>query len=260
MIKFLEDGHRYIDDNNTSWRGVTTTISKFHEKFSTTPEACSVRRPTKDKPNKWFGVAPTEIAEAWKSENERSTFLGHNYHKTQEDNPKNPNNLPIYRCEYEGDAKIAGTQKLVEGIYIEWILFLKSIQLIGQADRVDVYGNKFSVLDFKTCKEIKKESYVGWEGHKMMLDPISHIQDSNYWHYALQLSIYATMIMTHNPNLKLDKLILRHILFEGIGQDKWGYPIYKIENGNPIVKDEVDYEMPFLKSEVQSIFKALKQQ
>lgn len=103
-----------------------------------------------------------------------------------------------------------------------------------------------------TNKEIKKESYTSWDGIKQkMQGPLEHINDCNFWHYAVQLSLYLYIILKHNPTFKPGKLILHHIAFENEGLDKYGYPITKLDHqGNPIVTSVTPYEVPYLKSEV----------
>lgn len=45
--------------------------------------------------------------------------------------------------------------------------------------------------------------------------PLNNIDDSNYWHYVLQLSTYAWMIQKLNPKFKIKALILVHFDHEG---------------------------------------------
>ena len=91
-----------------------------------------------------------------------------------------------------------------------------------------------------------------------MLHPIDHLDDCNYMHYALQLSIYMYIINKHNPNLKPGKIVLEHIVFKKEGEDKYGNPVYyKDEEGNPCVEKVVTYELPYLKREVISLIKHL---
>jgi catechol 2,3-dioxygenase-like lactoylglutathione lyase family enzyme len=59
------------------------------------------------------------------------------------------------------------------------------------------------------------------------------------------------IILKHNPTLRPGKLTLHHIAFETDGEDEYGYPITKLDpQGNPIVKDVIPYEVPYLKSEI----------
>ena len=111
------------------------------------------------------------------------------------------------------------------------------------------------ITTHNTNKKIDKESFKNWEGlSKRMLDPIAHLDDCNFMHYSLQLSMYMHMILKHNPTLKPGKLIIQHIIFEKEGDDQYGYPILKKDpQGNYIVKTVIPYECPFLRNEVRSM-------
>ena len=69
------------------------------------------------------------------------------------------------------------------------------------------------------------------------------------------------MILKHNPILTPGKLTLQHVIFEKEGSDKHGYPITKYsEEGDPVVKEVVKYEVPYLKEEVLTMINWLKDQ
>ena len=62
------------------------------------------------------------------------------------------------------------------------------------------------------------------------------------------------MILKHNPKLQPGKMFIHHILFETDGEDRYGYPLTSYDdNGDPIVKDVVQMEIPYLKDEVTAI-------
>ena len=63
------------------------------------------------------------------------------------------------------------------------------------------------------------------------------------------------IILKHNPTFKPGKLVLHHIQFEEEDQkDEYGYPILKQSvEGDPIIKNIIPYEMPYLKDEVMSV-------
>ena len=68
------------------------------------------------------------------------------------------------------------------------------------------------------------------------------------------------IMLKHNPRLKPGKMILEHILFETVGENEYGYPITKYDdNGDPVVKEIVPYEVPYLKEEVISMINWLKE-
>jgi hypothetical protein len=168
--------------------------------------------------------------------------------------------VPIIKpLEIDG-FKQAPEQKLSDGIYPEHLVYLKSAGICGQADRVEVVNNVVNVYDYKTNKEIKKESYTNWEGvSDKMLGPVSHLDDCNLNHYNIQLSLYMYMILKHNPKLKPGKLIIEHIVFEEAGKDAYdNRVVYYDEFGEPKVKEIVHYELPYLKTEVISIINHLR--
>ena len=80
--------------------------------------------------------------------------------------------------------------------------------------------------------------------------PLSHLDDCHLNHYALQLSMYMYMILKHNPRLKPGTLTIHHIIFEEAGRDKFDNPINERDSqGDPIVKDIMQYDLPYLKKE-----------
>jgi hypothetical protein len=59
------------------------------------------------------------------------------------------------------------------------------------------------------------------------------------------------IILKHNPKLEPGRIYIHHVLFETVGEDEYGYPITKYSaEGDPVVKDVVVMEIPYLKDEV----------
>ena len=129
--------------------------------------------------------------------------------------------------------------------------------LCGQSDLVEVVNGKVNITDYKTNKEIKTASFVNWEGISQKMEPpVAHLDDCNFNHYALQLSLYMYIILKHNPKLKPGTLTLHHIIFEEAGRDKFDNPITALDtNGDPIVLDVVQYDVPYLKAEIVELIK-----
>lgn len=73
----------------------------------------------------------------------------------------------------------------------------------------------------------------------MMKFPLNNIQDSNYWHYALQLSLYAYLLQILHPEFVIKGLKLIHIDRE---------------------QKETEYEVPYLKDDVERMLKHYKKQ
>jgi hypothetical protein len=266
-IQFTAADHKYQSinqDENINWISVTSVISLFKKEFDKEAQAL---KSSKNKRSKWYGLTPKEIIAIWDQSNAVAIDLGTWYHNQRETDMVSHDtigrlgrDISIVKPIEQDGVKLAPDQNLVEGIYPEHMVYLKSAGICGQADRVEVIGNTIDLYDYKTNKEIKLNAYTNWQGvtEKMLL-PINHLDDCNYTHYSLQLSIYMYIMLKHNPNLKPGKIMLEHIIFKKEGEDKYGNPIYaKDQDGNFIVDKIVPYTLPYLKKEVIGIIKYLQ--
>jgi hypothetical protein len=263
-VKFIPETHTYLSTNeneNIQWTSVTSVVSKFKEPFDAVSQA---KKSSQNKRSKWYGMAPAEIQNIWKSESERAMSLGTFYHQQRETDLYSCDTITIEGralqivkpIEFDG-VKHAPEQNLVEGIYPEHFVYLKSTRICGQADRIEIINGKINIIDYKTNKEIKREGFKTWDGvSKKMQKPLGHLDDCNFNHYALQLSLYMYIINKHNPRYKPGKMEIHHIEFESSGMDKHDYPIYlKDERGEFIVKRVNVINVPYLKREVVDIIK-----
>jgi len=266
-VIFKAENHSYKSADpkeDIDWVSVTTFVGLFKDKFDTIAVSKKV---AKNKRSKWYGLTPEEIQIAWEAEGKRATDLGTWYHNQRESDisgietlEKQGIPIPIIKPIIQDGLKHAPVQKLTEGIYPEHFVYLKSAGLCGQSDLVEIVKSTIDVIDYKTNKEIKKESFKNWEGiSQKMTGPCAHLDDCNFNHYALQLSAYLYIMLKHNPQYKPGKLTLHHITFEEESRDKFDNPVSKRDrDGNPIVKDVIPYELPYLKLEVISMINWLK--
>ena len=68
------------------------------------------------------------------------------------------------------------------------------------------------------------------------------------------------MVLKHNPQFKPGKLVIHHIIFDEIDEDKLGTKALKRDsNGDPIVKEIKKYSLPYLRDEILSILDYIKQ-
>lgn len=266
-VTFKPENHKYesVDPNEKiEWLSVTSFVGKFKEKFD--PVATSIKC-SKNKRSKWYGIPPEEIQKIWAGKTHKAITTGSWYHEQRESDilgldtiERSGRTLPVIKPIYEKGTKIAPEQRLVEGVYPEHFVYLRSVGICGQSDRVEVIKDRVDIIDYKTNEEIKLQGFVNWEGiSKKMLEPLTHLDDCNFNHYALQLSVYMYIIIKHNPNLKPGKMILQHIIFKKAGEDEFGNPILeKDENDQPIVQEVVPYEVPYLKEEVLMMIKHIR--
>ena len=267
-VSFTAENHAYtsIDPTETiQWLSVTSFVGKFKEKFD--PVTVSLKC-SKNKKSKWYGMDPLEIQRIWSGKTDRAITTGSWYHEQRESDilglstiERSGRTLPIVQPIFDNGRKIAPIQMLLEGVYPEHFVYLKSAGLCGQADRVEVIKDTVDVIDYKTNEEIKMQGFINWEGiSKKMLEPLNHLDDCNFNHYSLQLSTYMYIILKHNPHFKAGKMILQHIVFEKNGVDEFDNVILKRDDaGQPIVQEVIPYEVPYLKDEVLTMIKYIKQ-
>jgi len=263
-IKFYADTHKYVSadpSEKIDWISVTRLIHYFKEEFDEMKMSVSC---SKGKNPKYTGKTPEAIRKIWKDENLRAITVGSWYHDQRERDvigcstiTRKGVELKVLVPLMEGTVKLAPDQKLVDGIHPEHLVYLKSSGICGQADRVEKIDKFIDLYDYKTNKEIKQEGFKMNTGKtKKMLPPLSHLDDCNFNDYALQLSIYMYIMLKHNPTLSPGIMRIDHVEFELTGLNEFGYPIVKLDaDRNPVVKKVTPYEIPYLKSEVLSLFK-----
>lgn len=264
---FKAKDHSYISidpNDKTEWISVTTLISQFKVPFDGPGQALKSSR---NKRSKWFGMQPEDIIKAWDGESNRSTDLGHWYHTQREEDLSGLDTitrdgiaLQIIQPIILDNIKQAPAQQLIPGIYPEHFMYLKSAGICGQADRVEIVNGKVNVYDYKTNKEIKTQGFKNWEGVvERMLSPLQHLDNCHLIHYSLQMSIYMYMILRHNANLTAGTLSLDHVIFEENGKDKNGYPIHRLKDGEPVVKEVKTFKVPYMKNEVLRMIEWLQE-
>ena len=266
VFNAAEHSYKSIDGSEgINWTSVTTLISGLKKSFDAKAVAVRV---SKNKRSKWYGIEPKTIEQIWKNEADRAVGLGTYYHNQREADlcslasiEREGVTVPVISPSGEHDGiRHAPSQKLDPGVYPEHMVYLKSAGICGQSDLVEVVNGKVNIIDYKTNKEIKTESFTNWEGmSEKMLDPIGHLDDCNFNHYALQLSIYMYIILKHNPKLRPGRIFIHHITFEQDAEDEYGYPVTaKDSYGNPIVKEVIPMAIPYLVDEVISILHYIK--
>lgn len=266
-ITFDQTTHTYRNEENVEFTSVTKLLSRYKQPFDQQQVALKASR---NKKGKWYGFKPEEIVDIWRRESERSIQLGNWYHDQREKDlleykslSYNSTTLNIYPSIFDDAGnKVSTDQKLEEGVYPEFLVYLPSVGIAGQSDRITIANGKVDVLDYKTNKEIKTQSFRNYEGiSQKMLYPLSHLDDCNLNHYTIQLSIYMYIILKHNPQYEPGELTLQHIIFEeDFDRDPYGYPIYLRDErtGDYIVKEVIPYTVPYLKDEVISLLEHYK--
>lgn len=274
-IVFRESDHQYlsVDGDNIKWLSATGVLKLFEKPFD--PD--QARKSSENKKGKWFGMNPELITKIWDTNRKNATDLGHWYH-LQEENKLNLKMASIHNSlnldvspalkRDNGGLVDAPCQKLKNNtIYPEHLCYMKSAGICGQSDIVEVLNQEVNIGDHKTSQFIETESFKEWDNvnkcrsPKMMTGILSHLEDCNFNHYSIQLSLYMFMVLRHNFNYKPGKMFVYHVKFDEDGVDQYGYRIIKKNDaGEPMVKEVIPIEIPYLKSEAAAIVNYLKEQ
>jgi len=152
------------------------------------------------------------IKKEWDEKSKTSLAKGSSFHDQQED---------FYRKKYSYPSDFSGYDLRYPNLtadykveYPELRLYNHEYKLAGSADLITTYKNgNIDICDYKTSKTLDFQSYQNpYTKHKqMMKDPISDLDDCNFTHYSLQLSIYAWMM--EQLGYKISNLTIEHIIY-----------------------------------------------
>jgi hypothetical protein len=91
----------------------------------------------------------------------------------------------------------------------EMLVYDEEIKITGSIDMLYRKNNgEFAIFDWKRSKEIL---YEGFRGKKSSVKCINHLNDSNFWHYSLQLNIYRRILQKNYGLIVSDlRLVILH--------------------------------------------------
>ena len=279
-IAFEEKAHRYWDvtDPSKKFTSVTTIIEKFGQPFDKefwsaykalekllSADAWKIEKPSLLKSKKFdksllelhdisendFNREQQAILDSWDEENRKSCERGTKIHADFENSfYKKKKNIDISKFQIGGkfECRKDYTEKEKKNaVYPEYLIHRVSpdgkLCIAGQIDLLVKKGNNIIVGDYKTNKEIKMKSFFDskTKSSVKMKFPLNNLDDTNYWHYCLQLSTYAWMLQKLNPDFVIEDLVMIHI------DHKDKMTIYHL----PYLKNEVEKMLAFYKKQVQ---------
>lgn len=198
-----------------------------------------------------FKACKQEVLDEWDRKNKESCERGTKIHEAIEN--KFYTGAKNYSLSAYGLGGKFQCQKnynkldLNRGVYPEYLVYYEDddpneeerIRIAGQIDLLVKDGNDIIIFDNKTNESIDTKSYYdpALKKYTMMKYPLNNLQDCNFYHYSLQLSLYAWMISKVNPSFNIKRLAIIH--FEHSGNIKF-------------------YEVEYLKDDVERMLKEYK--
>ena len=160
------------------------------------------------------------INNVWIIKNKNSQNKGSAFHDTQEQasilrgyevNPWTAEEQPvIVSYEWQNNKKISTVDicNLKSGYYPEIIVhkqLTEKFGVCGQLDRLWISDLFFWIADYKTNEKLHFENKF-----QRLKEPLHHLDDCNYNHYRVQLSVYAWILMEYGYILEDMRLNWNH--------------------------------------------------
>ena len=259
LIKFYTYGHRYeiLCDIKNRYTSVTTWIHTHFPKFDANEIIEKMFNSKNWGPqHKYWGMTADEIKESWKKSGQSSCVMGTHLHEKIELFMNNSaccsnyclsdlieiarnNNLikenvsQIEDPEWQYFLRFARDYQHLKPYRTEWMIFDEELKIAGSIDMVfENEDGTLSIYDWKRCKEINSENT--WNKFSTN-EVISHLPDTNYWHYSLQLNTYKA------------------ILERKYGKQVKELYLVKLHPDNPSETYEL-IEVPILSEEINNLF------
>ena len=277
-VGFIEATHEYKNLSNESLKyiSVTTLIGKYEQEFDKdfTSKYKALERllPSdvwkKEKGGIWkshkipkdflevydikeseLNAVQQDILDEWAKINREACERGTKIHSELENSfYKAGNNVKLEKFGIGGKfqcKKNYNELDLEYGVYPEYLIYFstkdKILNLAGQIDLLIKNGNEIVLVDHKTNAKIDQKGFYDSKSRqtKKMKFPLTKLDDCNFIHYTLQLSLYAWMLQRINPDFVIKDLIINH---------------YDHSGNNTL------YHCQYLKKEVELLLKHYKRQ
>lgn len=223
-VSFREADHVYIVDG-IPFDSVTTFVKNCFPEFDAELHA--------KRKAEALGITKEAVLEMWDKKGKESREQGTAMHKKIESyylgkEPSTDDTFELF--------KIFANKITLKPYRTEWAVYDWEQKIAGTIDFVDYQNGEYTIYDWKRSDKliaknglpIKNSQY----GEKA-LPPIENLDNSPYYHYALQLSLYK-YILEKNYGITVSKLRL------GIFHPSYNKPYV--------------LEMPYLKNEIDTLF------
>lgn len=231
-IQFIEEGHKYIVDNNPNiiYTSVTTFVHELFPKFNADLIIYGMMKSPNWPNSQYFGKTSDEIKEEWENKKNLAAKLGTELHAMIENFYNSQNVVYEDKCftdflKFEEEI----VQKESFSCFLsEARIFDEDIRIAGSVDMIYNTKDKSSdcyIFDWKRTPTLKKTG-----GYGKGLNPINKYPNNNFSHYTMQLNLYK-YIIEKNYNKKVIGLFL--VLFHPTRES---YELVEI----PIITEDIE--------------------
>lgn len=249
-VAFQEEGHKYFNlkDPNIEYISVTTLISKYKipfesswvSKYKALEKLLSKDIWKKEKGGIWkahkipkdflevydineseLNKVQQDILDEWDKINREACERGTQIHaKFEQAMYKAGNAVNLSKFGIGGKfqcKKDYSELNLEYGVYPEYLIYYDNpdldLHIAGQIDLLIKDGNDIIIGDYKTNAKLDFKGFYNsaTKSTTKMKYPLTNLDDVNFNHYQLQLSLYAWMMQKLNPDFNIKRLFIFHI-------------------------------------------------
>jgi len=233
-ITFREAEHTYTDGTGRLYTSVTTLVKEAFPQFDAERAARTKEEKT--------GVPADEWIRRWAETAEAAAASGTRMHENcerqilgQKENlnqPVNDEERLRFRAAWR---EVSRMQREFSSLKPEMVVFSPRFGVSGSIDCLAMsQDGGFTIIDWKVVKEIR---YEGFKGRTGTHPATTGLQDSNYYHYALQLSTYeqilrlegyvpqdariARRLNVYRPDGRFERMELPDLRYEALLMMSW---------------------------------------
>jgi len=194
-ITFEEGPHIYtVNGERGTYTSVTTWIHKHFAVFnadSVIDRILSSKKWNNDPTYIYYNMSREQIKQKWDDKRDSAAKSGTKMHYDIECfyNNMDVNNDSI---EFNYFKKFVEDYTDLKPYRTEWMVYYEELKISGSIDMLfENPDGTIQIYDWKRCGEIQYEHIYN---ETSTTECISHLPDTNFWHYALQLNMYKRIL------------------------------------------------------------------
>jgi hypothetical protein len=193
FIHFDEGPHIYTVHGEQGYTSVTTWNGSHFDHFDADAVLDKIMSGKKmsDPIYKYYGMTREQIKQSWDKNRDSASFAGTNMHYDIE---CYYNGLDVQNdsIEFQYFKRFVKDFPELTPYRTEWCVYYEELKLSGSIDMIfENPDGTIQIYDWKRCKEITYENNFGTSAKTPC---ITHLPDTNFWHYALQLNTYKEIL------------------------------------------------------------------
>jgi len=194
-ITFEEGPHIYtVNGERGTYTSVTTWIHKHFAEFNADlviDRILSSKKWNHEPTYVYYKMSREQIKQKWDDKRDSAASSGTKMHYDIECfyNKMDVNNIST---EFNYFKNFAEDYSNLQPYRTEWMVYYEELKISGSIDMLfENADGTIQIYDWKRCGEIQYENMYN---QTSTTDCISHLPDTNFWHYALQLNMYKRIL------------------------------------------------------------------